>query len=158
RFRRLRSAETETNLRETDWQAGEHGLAELGWETALFYQLASGPLGQARRRQRAISPQLHLGRQRTEAGVRSRFHRAQAWAPASHALWLDENWREPHHRREYSLGEHGATFCWRDDLRVVQDARTGQSPSLQFWARGITLGGTCFCMSRTRRSASLRMN
>src|SRR4029077_1096455 len=152
RFRRLRSAETETNLRETDWQAGEHGLAELGWETALFYQLASGPLGQARRRQRAISPQLHLGRQRTEAGVRSRFHRAQAWAPASHALWLDENWREPHHRREYSLGEHGATFGGgTTSVSSKMPGRDRARPSSS--GCRVTLGGTCFCMSRTRRSA-----
>src|SRR5438046_2723848 len=96
RFRRFRSAETETNLRKADWQAGEHGVAELGWETALFYQLAFGAMGQARRRQRAIPPRLRLGRQRTEAGVRSRFHRAKAGAPASHALRFNKNRREPH--------------------------------------------------------------
>src|SRR5439155_21454697 len=99
RLRRFRSAETETNLRETDWQTGEHGVAELGWKTALFYQLAFGAMGQARRRQRAVSSRLRLGRQRTEAKLRSRFYCSKTGAPASHALWLDENWHEPHDHR-----------------------------------------------------------
>src|SRR6267154_913413 len=103
RLRRFRSAETETNLRETNRQAGEHGVAELGRETPLFYQFAPGTMGQARRGQRAIPPRLRLEWQRTKAGVRSRFHRAQAGAPAPHALWFDKNWREPHHGRESRL-------------------------------------------------------
>ena len=39
-LRRVGSAQAEADLRETDRQAGQHGLAKLGRETALFHQLA----------------------------------------------------------------------------------------------------------------------
>ena len=42
------SAQAETDLRETNRQAAQHGVAELGRETALFHQLAAGALGQDR--------------------------------------------------------------------------------------------------------------
>ena len=67
RLRRFRSAQTETDLRETNRQAAQHGFAELGRETALLHQLAARELGQKRRRQRAVPSRLRMGRQRTEA-------------------------------------------------------------------------------------------
>src|SRR6266700_7229889 len=100
RLRRFRSTKTETDLREKYWAAGQHGVAELGRETALFHKLAPGELGQERRRQRAVRSRLHLGRQRAEAGVRSRFHRAEARSTASHAFRLDETWRTSHYCRK----------------------------------------------------------
>src|SRR6266487_2124191 len=99
-IRRFGSAKTETDLREKYWEAGQHGVAELGREKALFHKLASGELGQERRRQRAVPSRLHLGRQRAEAGVRSRFHRAETRSTASHAFWIDETWRGAHDSRE----------------------------------------------------------
>src|SRR5947208_2165555 len=98
RLRRFGSAKTETDLRETNWQAGQHDLAELGWETALFHQLASRTLGQRRRRQRAVPPQLCLGRQGAKARVRSRFHRAETRPASSHAFWLEKYRPSPHRR------------------------------------------------------------
>ena len=56
-----------------------------------------------RRRQRAVRARLRLGRQRTEAELRSRFHRAETRPPASHALRLDENRRSSDHDRESRL-------------------------------------------------------
>src|SRR5438552_4645853 len=100
RLPRLRSTKTETDLREKYCAAGQHGVGELGRETALFHKLAPGELRQERRRQRAVLSRLHLGRQRAEAGVRSRFHRAKTGSTASHAFWLDETWCTSNHCRE----------------------------------------------------------
>src|SRR6266480_4484616 len=100
RDRRFRSAKAKTDLRKRDLQPGEDGVGKLGRETPLFHELAPGELGQERRRQRAVPSRLHLGRQRAEAGVRSRFHRAETGSTASHAFWLDETWRTSHHCRE----------------------------------------------------------
>src|SRR5439155_25674083 len=105
RVRRFGPAKAETDLRETDWQAGEHGVAKLGRKTGLFYQLAAGGMGQERRRQRAVPPRLCLGRQRAKADVRSRFYRAEAGPAASHALWLDQTRRKPHCHCEQVIGQ-----------------------------------------------------
>src|SRR6266403_2765840 len=105
RIRRIGSAKAKTDLRKTDRQAGEHGIGELGRETAVFHQLASGELGQERRRQRAVPPRLCLGRQRAKADVRSRFYRAEAGPAASHALWLDQTRRKPYYHREQVIGQ-----------------------------------------------------
>src|SRR5438034_8187685 len=99
RVRRFESAQTQTDLRETNRKTGEHGFGELGWETALLHELAPLEVGQTRRRQRPVPPRIYLGRQRTEAEVRSRFHRAQTGPAASHALWIDKNRRTAHHHR-----------------------------------------------------------
>src|SRR5213592_4619137 len=93
RVRRFGSAQTETDLRETNRTPGEHGLRELGRETALFHQLAPGELGQERRGQRAVPPRLCVGRQGAKAGVRPRFHRLETGSAASHALWFDKTRR-----------------------------------------------------------------
>src|SRR5437899_9944299 len=99
-IRRFRSAKTEIDLREKYWESCEYVFAEVGRETDLFHKLAPGKLGQERRRQRAVPSRLHLGRQRAEAGVRSRFHRAETGSTASHAFWLDETWCTSNHCRE----------------------------------------------------------
>src|SRR4051794_12081511 len=104
RLRRFGSTKTETDLREKYWATSQHGVAELGRETALFHKLAPGELGQERRRQRAVSPRLHLGRQRAEAGVRSRFHRAETGSTASHAVWIIQARPESHRGEQVNTG------------------------------------------------------
>src|SRR5437762_10792167 len=105
RVRRFGSAKAKTDLRKRDRQAGEHGVGKLGRETPLFHELASGELGQERRRQRAVPPRLCLGRQRAKADVRSRFYRAEAGSAASHALWLDQTRSRPHYHCEQVIGQ-----------------------------------------------------
>src|SRR6266550_486105 len=87
RLRRFGSAKAETDLREANWQAGQHGVAELGWKTALFHQLAASELGQERRKRRTVPSRLRMGWQRVKAGVRSRFQRAQTGSCSPHVLW-----------------------------------------------------------------------
>ncbi len=92
RVRRVESASAEADSREANRQAAQHGVAELGRETALLQQLAPRALGQGRRRQRAVREGLRVGWQGTDAEVRARLHRAQTRPPAPHALRLDESW------------------------------------------------------------------
>src|ERR1700730_18456275 len=108
RLRRLRSAQTETDLRETNRQTGKHGVAELGWKPTLFHQLASCAVGQGRRRQRAIPSWLQLGREGIKTGLCPGFYCAQARPTAPHALWFDEAWFPAHRRRQINVGEASA--------------------------------------------------
>jgi len=77
-FRPEQSRGAEADVREGHRQAGQHDLAELGWQARVHHLVAAGQLGQGRRRQRAVPARLPLGRQGAHAGVRGRLHAGKA--------------------------------------------------------------------------------